>query len=124
MILRAADGQGSGEIATALGTRPARVSKWRTRFERQGLLGLIDAGATERRVLAHLAQPPPEGQATWTGASLAAALGDVSADQVWRVLRRRRRWGIRTDPEFARKAVDVVGLYLHPPEHTDDPGKH
>ena len=61
---------------------------------------------------------------TWTGSSLAAALGDVSADQVWRVLRRhkislrrRRSWGTRTDPEFSRKAVDVVGLYLHPPVH-------
>ncbi len=134
MILRAADGQGTGEIAAALGTRPARVSKWRTRFEQQGLLGLMDvprAGAprrydvaTERRVLAHLDQPPPEGHATWTGSSLAAALGDVSADQVWRVLRRheislrrRRSWGTRTDPEFSRKAVDVVGLYLHPPVH-------
>lgn len=54
---------------------------------------------------------------------MAAALGDVSEAQVWRVLRkhriqlqRRRSWCISTDPEFGPKAADVVGLYLGPPE--------
>jgi hypothetical protein len=54
---------------------------------------------------------------------VAKALGDVSVDQVWRVLRshgihlqRRRSWCLSTDPEFARKAADVVALYLDPPE--------
>ena len=134
MILRAAQGQRTDEIATALRTRPARVSKWRTRFARQRLRGLTDvpragaprryAGTTDRRILACLDQPPPRGHATWTGTLLAAALGDVSPHQVWRVLkrhgislRRRRSWCISTDPEFARKAADVVGLYLNPPEH-------
>ena len=48
----------------------------------------------------------------------------MSADQVWRTLRRhgislrrRRSWCISTDPEFAAKAADVVGLYLDPPEN-------
>ena len=52
-----------------------------------------------------------------------AALNDVSADHVWRILRkheiqlqRRRSWCITTDPEFGPKAADVVGLYLNPPE--------
>jgi transposase len=47
----------------------------------------------------------------------------VSADQVWRVLRqhgihlqRCRSWCLSTDPEFATKAADIVGLYLDPPE--------
>ena len=126
MILRAAQGQRTDEIAAALRTRPARVSKWRTRFARQRLRGLTDGpragaprrydGATERRILAGLDQPPPRGHATWTGTLLGVALGDVSPHQVWRVLkrhgislRRRRSWGISTDPEFARKAADVVG---------------
>ena len=46
----------------------------------------------------------------------------MSADQVWAVLRqhgiqlqRRRSWCVSTDPEFARKAADIVGLYLDPP---------
>ena len=49
MILRAADGQGSREIAAALGTRPARVSKWRTRFERVEPVGPIHPVGMRRR---------------------------------------------------------------------------
>jgi hypothetical protein len=32
-------------------------------------------------------------------------------------LARRRRWCVGTDPEFAAKAADIVGLYLALPEH-------
>lgn len=134
MILAAAEGIGTNAIARELGTRAARVAKWRTRFARDRLVGLADAPrpgarprydeATERRILAALDTPPPAGHATWTGTLLAAALGDLSADQVWRTLRRhgislrrRRSWCISTDPEFAAKAADVIGLYLDPPEN-------
>ncbi len=134
IILLCSEGQTTKQVAEALETRPARVSKWRTRFAKQGVAGLGDAprpgkprrydDATERRVLAQLDQPPPEGYGSWTGTLVAEALGDVSDDQVWRVLRRRgislrrrRSWCISTDPEFATKAADVVGLYLDPPEN-------
>ncbi|MGH7409876.1 MAG: IS630 family transposase, partial [Candidatus Methylomirabilis sp.] len=32
-------------------------------------------------------------------------------------LQRRRSWCVSTDPEFAPKAADIVGLYLDPPEN-------
>ena len=134
IVLAAADGRRTVDIARALGTRPARVSKWRTRFARERLAALTDAPrpgarrkydrATERRILAKLHDPPPEGHATWTEGLLAAALGDVTDDEVWRVmrrqgihLRRRHSWCVTTDPEFAPKAADIVGLYLDPPEN-------
>jgi transposase len=134
IVLAAADGIGTNEIARQLLTRPARVSKWRTRFARDRLTGLVDAprpGAqarydesTERRILATLDRTPPGGHATWTGSLVAATLGDVSSDQVWRTLRRhgislrrRRSWCLSTDPAFAQKAADIVGLYLDPPEN-------
>jgi transposase len=134
IILLAAQGRSNLQIAVELGTRPARVSKWRTRFARQRLAGLADEArpgkprcydaATEKRILAKLDEAPPAGHATWTGQLLAKALGKVSAQQVWRVLRRRgislrrrRSWCVSTDPEFSRKAADVVGLYLDPPEN-------
>jgi transposase len=79
---------------------------------------------TEKRVLALLDEPAPEGYAKWNGRLVAEALPDVSKDQVWRILRRhdiclerRRSWCISTDPEFGPKAADVVGLYLNPPEN-------
>lgn len=134
IILLAHQGWTTAQIAQELPTRPARVSKWRQRFARHRLAGLQDRArpgkphrydrSTERRILSQLDQPPPKDQATWTGSSLAAALGDVSEAQVWRVLRshgislqRRRSWCISTDPEFAAKAAEVIGLYLAPPEN-------
>ena len=74
----------------------------------------------ERRIIAALDAPPPKGYARWHGSLLAKHLGDISKHQIWRVLRaheislaRRRRWCISTDPAFAQKAADLVGLYLH-----------
>ena len=75
------------------------------------------------RLLAQLELAPPEGMASWDGGSLALALG-VSDDAVWRALRkegiqlqRHRSWCVSTDPEFAAKAADVIGLYLNPPHN-------
>ena len=133
-ILLAAQGRGTAQIATELGATPAWVSQWRQRYARDRFAGLADRprpgpparydAVTEKRVLAQLDEPPPAGWAHWTGPELAKALGDVSDDQVWRVLRRhgislarRRSWWISTDPQFAAKAADIVGLYWDPPEN-------
>lgn len=133
IILLANEGLSVEKIAERLHTRAARVSKWRQRFAASRLSGLSDAARpgkpptysdqTEDRVLQLLDQPPPDGYSQWNGRLLAEALGDVSADQVWRILRRRqiqlqrrRSWCVSTDPEFGPKAADVVGLYLNPPE--------
>jgi len=134
IILAAAEGEATTRIASRLGVYPTTVSKWRMRFASMGVAGLSDAARSgpperygeqaEKRILAMLDEPPPEGYSVWTGGLLSAALTDVSADQVWRVLRRhgihltrRRSWCVSADPEFAAKAADVVGLYLAPPEN-------
>jgi transposase len=134
VILAAAEGEGSTSIARREGVRLTTISTWRVRFAERGTAGLVDeqrAGRpkrydaeVERRILAKLDDPPPEGYANWNGRLVAAALGDVPADQVWRILRRngiqlerRRSWCISTDPEFAPKSADIVGLYLAPPEN-------
>ncbi len=134
IVLAAAAGETSLAISKREKVRPATVSRWRGRFSRLGMDGLRDKPgrgrkprydkSTERRILAQLDQPPPEGFATWTGGLVARALRDVSTDQVWRVMRRyeihlqrRRSWCVSTDPEFAPKAADIVGLYLAPPQN-------
>lgn len=134
LLLAAHEGALNREIARALGTREATVSKIRRRFARERLGALRDAprsgrkakydAATEARVLAALDQPRPKGYARWNGPLVAAHLGDVNVHHVWRVLRargialeRRRSWCVSTDPEFERKAADIVGLYLEPPRH-------
>jgi transposase len=134
IILMSHEGATVEQIAKHLNTRTARVSKWRQRFVARRLNALSDAPRsgkparydrkTEKRVLALLDSPPPTGYAQWNGRLLAEVLGDVSDDQVWRILRkykiqlqRRRSWCVSTDPEFGPKAADVVGLYLNPPEN-------
>ena len=134
IILDAADGQSNAAIAVARHTRTATVSKWRNRFLRQRGAGLLDApragkpagydATTERRILRQLDAAPPAGYARWNGRLLSRTLGDVSRRHVWRVLQRhgislqrRRSWCVSTDPCFAQKAADVVGLYLNPPEN-------
>ncbi|MDP3062397.1 MAG: helix-turn-helix domain-containing protein, partial [Chloroflexota bacterium] len=77
MVLEAAAGKTTKEVAALLTTRPATVSKWRVRFARERLAGLMDAPgrgrrrrygeSAERRILAQLDEPPPNGYTTWTG---------------------------------------------------------
>lgn len=134
VILGVAEGLNNAAVAARVGVRPATVSKWRGRFARGGLDGLMDAPrsgkparyqpADEQRILAALDAPPPVGYSRWDGTLLARHLGDISKHQIWRVLRaheislaRRRRWCVSTDPSFTQKAADVVGLYLRPPEN-------
>ncbi|MBF8265422.1 MAG: putative transposase [Dehalococcoidia bacterium] len=133
VIMMAGDGEGALSIARKMETRPATVTKWRGRFARLGLDGLRDAPRPgqrrrylpddEKRVLRMLDQSPPPGYAQWNGTLLSQAT-KLPADFVWKVLRshgiqlqRRRSWCISTDPQFAQKAADVVGLYLDPPEN-------
>jgi transposase len=132
IILAVDEGLSNQAVAERLATRPATVSKWRGRFAQHGLAGVADAPRSgkprhydaghERRIIAALDAPPPRGYARWNGSLLAEHLGDTSKHQIWRVLRaheislaRRRRWCISTDPAFAQKAADLVGLYLQPP---------
>src|ERR1700719_592172 len=134
VILAIAEGLSKQAVAERVGTRPATVSKWRCCFARAGVSGLCDAsrsgkprqyeGDHERRILAVLDEPPPAGYGRWDGRLLAPHLGDISKHQIWRVLRRheialarRRSWCISTDPGFAQKAADIVGLYLQTPEN-------
>ena len=44
----------------------------------------------EKRILALLDTDPPEGYSQWNLPLVAEKLGDVSDDQVWRVLRRHK----------------------------------
>jgi transposase len=134
IVLEAAEGHATREIARWLETTPTTVSLWRGRFAREGLAGLEDlprSGAppiygkeTDKRIRAALDRPPPAGFARWNGKLIAKALGDVDVQYVWRSLRKqkidlggRKSWCESNDPEFAAKAADVVGLYLAPPHN-------
>ena len=132
IVLLAAEGRSTRSIAEEVGVQPRIVSNWRRRFADHGLAGLknlprggkepIYGKATNKRILALLDKPPPDGYARWTGPLLAKALCDVDVQYVWRFLREhnidlvaRKSWCESNDPQFAAKAADVVGLYIDPP---------
>jgi transposase len=134
IVLEAAEGHGTREIARELETTPTTVSLWRIRYAREGLDGLEDrqrsgtppiyGEVTDQRIRKVLDQPPPKGFARWNGPLIARALGDVDVQYVWRSLRKqkidlagRKSWCESNDPDFAAKAADVVGLYMAPPKN-------
>ena len=131
IVLACLEGKEIQQVAIETGASIPTVGKWRKRFGEKGLSGLKDLprsgkpptfGAAFRdRVLALLEQAPPSGQSQWDGPAVAERL-NASVHAVWRVLRREgiylqrlRTWCVSTDPEFATKAAEVVGLYLNPP---------
>lgn len=131
LILACLEGKEIQQVARQTGVSVPTVSKWRKRFAGHGIGGLRDQprsgkpavydAAFRDRVLALLEQTPPAGLSHWDGAAVAEGLG-ASVHAVWRVLRREgiylqrlRTWCVSTDPEFAAKAAEVVGLYLNPP---------
>ena len=121
IVLLAADGMASRAIGRTVRCTTGTASKWRVRYAEKRLAGLDETGdrgaepkytaATGKRILALLDQPQPAGYARWSGPLLAAALGDVDVQYVWRFLRGqkidlagRKSWCESDDPEFVAKA--------------------
>jgi transposase len=133
IVLKRIEGRTISKVAQEQGVCTTTVVSWYHRFESEGIAGLHDRSRSGKpsvykeefrnQVLELLEQPPPDGQASWDGPSVARHL-NVSADAVWRLLRkegiclsRQRSWCISTDPEFVAKTADIIGLYLNPPEN-------
>lgn len=133
IILCCSEGKTNLEVAAELNVSRFTVAKWRRRFSTKGMRGLVDEprpGKPKKynadlrtKILLILEGPAPKGQSTWDGKSLASAAG-VSDDAVWRILRKEgiqlqrcRSWCVSTDKEFTKKSIDIIGLYLNPPEN-------
>ena len=69
------------------------------------------------RVLETLNTPVPEGFSRWDAPHFNVKIGLVrrvlKAEGI--SLHRQRSWRISTDKDFAAKAADIVGIYLHLP---------
>ena len=97
IVLLAADGMASRAIGREVRCTTGTASKWRVRYAANRLAGLDETGnrgaepkytaKTDKRILGVLDRPVPAGYARWTGPLIAAALGDVDVQYVWRFLR-------------------------------------
>ena len=92
IVLLAANGMASRTIGRAVGCTTGTVSKWRVRYAEKRLAGLDETGdrGAEPKYTAETGTRPPKGDAVGQGALLAAALGDVDVQYIWRFLRAQK----------------------------------
>jgi transposase len=131
IVLLAADGKMNKDIAAELGVMPNTVCRWRGRFAELRLNGIekdLPRGGrhadTElaRRIVEATTQTKPKDATHWSTRTLAKSLG-ISRERVRRVWaaaglqpHRVETFKVSNDPKFTEKLLDVVGLYLNPPE--------
>ena len=132
-LLMAADGFANTRIASEIDVSPATVAAWRERFGEDGLKNFsavrsgrgrkpsIPAAKVEEIVRLTLQETPP-GETHWSCRTMAQRAG-VSSSTVQRIWSARgikphrvETFKLSGDPNFEEKLVDVVGLYLNPPE--------
>src|ERR1035437_2761836 len=133
VVLLAADGVANSEIAATVGVTPVTVRAWRTRFAQEGLAkfsvvregrgrkpGISPEKVEEIVRLTQHEEPP--GETHWSCRSMARQVG-VSPATVQRIWSGRglkphlvKTFKLSNDPLFEEKLIDVVGLYLNPPE--------
>ncbi len=131
IVLLAADGFQSKDIAQMLSVGRVQVSRWRNRYMRLRLAGIerdLPRGAPPKtvdvaRLVELTTQSKPEAATHWSTRTMAEHLG-VSAASVSRHWRAHglkphlvRGFKVSRDPKFVEKLEDIVGLYLSPPEH-------
>ncbi len=132
IILGAADGESSTDIAARLGCTPSTVGRWRVRFAAKGIDGLHDEPRPGKprtisdddveRVIVKTLEETPVNATHWSTRSMAAATGmsQTAVSKIWRAFglkpHRVEDFKLSPDPQFIDKVRDVVGLYLNPPE--------
>jgi transposase len=133
LILLLNEGATFAIIRERLGTTNPTIIRWKERFLAAGMDGLDTThpgrkayrmtSSLRAKVLNATRKKPGDGSTHWSCRKLAKTLG-ISKDLVHRVWQeagikphRLERYMASNDPDFETKAADVIGLYLHPPQH-------
>ena len=132
-LLLAADGEANAEIAQRVGASRSSVLEWRRRFQQEGVsaVGKVRAGRGRKpsipqskveAIVSDTLLTKPEAETHWSTRSMARAQG-VSSATVQRIWSARgikphlfETFKLSNDKHFEEKLVDVVGLYLNPPD--------
>ena len=132
IVLAAADGVPSKEIAARLGCNKGTVGRWRGRFAARGLDGLHDeprpgqprkvSDEDVERVIVKTLEEQPADATHWSTRSMAKATGmsQTAVSRIWRAFglkpHQTEAFKLSPDPQFIDKVRDIVGLYLNPPD--------
>jgi len=131
IVLRLCEGQGLRAIARELRCGVNTVRLWQERFAAEGLAGLYarhpgkeiepETPDLEAKILDCTRRAPKDGSTHWSSRKLAAELGisHMRVARTWKKAglkpHRLRGYMASDDPNFHKKAADVIGLYLKPP---------
>jgi transposase len=132
IILRCATGVSNVVVAEELGIADQTVCKWRARFIKKGVAGLLDEprpGVPRKitddqveSVIVKTLESTPRDATHWSVRSMAAATGmsRPTVHRIWKAFglqpHRTDTFKLSTDPQLIEKVRDIVGLYLNPPE--------
>lgn len=134
IILLSIEGHTLDAITEQTGLTRRAVNKWRNRYREGGLDGLKDAKrsgkpsvitpAQKAMVVQKACEKPDEGYTNWSQSRIAKKVG-ISQSKVFQILKqadlkphKTDYWcGKSPDPEFEEKMLNIVGLYMNPPEN-------
>jgi transposase len=134
LVLMLAEGVPYRTIQERLDTTAPTISRWKLRFVEQRVAGLLEirhpgqkpsviTPALQAKVLEASRRKPTGGSTHWSCRKMAKHL-KISKDTVQRIWHkaglkphRLDRYMASDDPDFERKAADIIGLYLSPPQH-------
>ena len=135
VLLLAGEGVSNSGIGEVVGISRPTVLAWRGRFEKDGLVGFGEvAGGRGRKpsisdekvaeIVELTLHSKPEGETHWSCRSMSKQVG-VSSASVQRIWSARglkphlvKTFKLSKDRNFGEKLVDVVGLYLNPPDQS------
>ena len=133
VLLDAADGVGNRTIAARHDVSGMTVRAWRQAFTTDGLKGwgkvatgrgrkAVIPDETVAEIVRLTTQEKPDGATHWSTRSMAKKVGvsHATVHRVWTELGLKPHlvdsFKVSNDPRFEEKVIDVVGLYLNPPE--------
>jgi len=133
LILALADGWSYSQMIEKLQTGAPTISRWKQRFEQDGIAGLdprhkgsrprVADAQVQARIARKTQQRPADGSTHWSCRKMAQALqlSKSTVQRVWAQARlkphRLDRHMASDDPRFEEKAADIIGLYMNPPQH-------
>lgn len=132
IILRSADGASDTEISEKEAVSRQSVSKWKKRFITGGVDALVDEprpGTPRKitdedveRIITKTLESTPVDATHWSTRSMANSTGmsQSAISRIWRAFglrpHRMETFKLSSDPIFIEKVLDIVGLYMNPPE--------
>lgn len=134
VILLSSQGKTIDQIMQQTALSRRAVNKWRQRFKSLGMDGLKDSPRSGKKpiitqeqkllVIQKACSKPEGGYTNWSQSRIAKEIG-ISQSKVFQILKESdlkphkiEYWcGKSPDPEFEAKMINIVGLYMDPPEN-------